>query len=198
MINIIAYDLDESLIFSDIHEPNQSHVSFSLESGGTYYTIIRPCAKRLIDYARLLVGNENVYILTSSTTEYAREINRLAEFGFPDSHIIAREDLASLYFPTAYGGGTTIPSKFAHIDNVLIDNLNPRYNQEKISFLGIWKSVDTNYLQIRDYYGVNFPDDLFEEKVMEFLDERLKAPSLCKQEGEKENLEIPIRIRHED
>lgn len=198
MINKCFFDLDECLIFSDIHPPNQSHVSFSLKSGGTYYTIIRPCAKHLIEYARNLVGQENVYILTSSTTDYAREINRLAEFEFPDSHIIAREDLVALYFPTAYGGGTTLPSKFSHVDNVLIDNLNPRYNQEKISFLGIWKSVDTNYLQIRDYYGVNFPDDMFEQKVMEFLNERTKSPSLCKQEGEKENLEIPFRIRYED
>ena len=34
---------------------------------------------------------------------------------------------------------------------------------------GISKTEDTNYLKIRDYYGVNFPDDTFEEDVKEFL-----------------------------
>jgi len=191
-------DLDETLIFSDIHEPNQKHIRFALESGGIYYTIVRPCAKKLIEYARTLVGKENVFILTSATKDYAKEINRLAEFGFPDTHIISREDLALHSWPTAYGGSSTTASRFSHLDNVLIDNLDPRYNSDKISFLGIWPSVDTNYLQVKDYYGVNFPDDLFEQQVIEFLDERAKSPSLCNPNSEKENMEVPSRIRRED
>ena len=186
MINSIFFDLDECLIHTLLREPNQKHIRFALEEGGIYFTVVRPCAKKLIACARDQLGVDKVFILTSATKQYACEINRLAEFGFDEDRILAREDLSNHRFATAYGGSAVVASKYAHIDNVLIDNLDARYNEDKISFLGIWKSIDTNYLQIRDYYGVNFADDPFEEDVLAFLDERRKAPSLCKDKSEKE------------
>lgn len=190
MIKRCYYDLDECLIHTNFKDPQQEHVSFALtEDLNLYYTIIRPCAKRVIEFARNLIGEENVFILTAATKEYACEINRLAEFGFPESQIIAREEISNHKFSTAYGGWAIGPSKYAHLDNVLIDNLESRYNSDKVSFLGIWPSVDVNYLKIIDYFGVNFPDDPFEEKVIKFLEERHSAPSLCKSESE-EKMEI--------
>lgn len=197
MINAIFFDADNTLIYSDLDQPNQKHLRVVLENGGIYYTMVRPCAKRLIDYARLLIGHKNVYILTAATKDYASEISRLAEWGFPETHILAREDMEANYYATAYGGHTITPSQYASLDNVLIDNLDPRYNEDKISFLGMWRSIDTNYFKVHDYYGTNFPNDPFEEDIMKFLDERLKAPSLCKNEGEKaEKMEIPSWERH--
>jgi FMN phosphatase YigB (HAD superfamily) len=196
MINAIYWDLDETLVHTELREPNQKHIRFALEDGGIYYTIVRPCAKRLINFARELVGKEKVFILTSATKDYACEINSLAEFGFDEDHILAREDISNHRFATAYGGSAVVASKYANIENVLIDNLDARYNQDKVSFLGVWRSVDTNYLQIRDYYGVDFPKDPFEQEVMEFLENRQKAPPWCKGTGE-EKMEIPPRQQHE-
>lgn len=184
------YDLDESIISSSTREPKQKHHRFALENGGIYYTIIRPCAKEIINYGRTLFGLNNVYILTSATKDYALEINRLGEFGFPDSHVFAREDLAAHYYPTAYGGGSNLPHELASVDNLLVDNLPPRENTEKIAFLGIWKTLDENYLKVQDYYGDNSTDALFAEKVIQFLDQRHAAPLLCKQESEEESLEV--------
>jgi hypothetical protein len=189
MIKYLMLDIDETLIHTALSDPKQKHIRFALEDGGVYYTMVRPCAKRLIDFSRELVGAENVYILTAATKEYACEINRLAEWGFPENQILAREDLSNHYYSTAYGGGATVASKYASLDNVLIDDLDPRYNSDKISFLGIWRSLDTNYLQVQPYYGTNFPNDPFEENAIKFLEGRLKAASLCKEMGE-EKMEV--------
>jgi hypothetical protein len=172
MIKRIYQDLDECIISTVFREPNQKHIRFSLNDGEIYYTMIRPCAKRVIEFSRNLVGAENVFILTAATKDYACEINRLAEFGFPEAQILAREDVSAYTYSTAYGGSAVVASEYANKDNVLIDNLDPRYNPDKISYLGIWKTLDTNYFKVRDYYGVNFPNDPFEQDVMEFLEKR--------------------------
>ena len=178
MIKNIFWDLDQSLIATEFSAPDQNHIRFALEEGGVYYTMIRPCAKRLIEFSRQLIGPENVFILTASTKDYACEINLLAEFGFPRNQILAREDLQKSCFPTAYGGSSVVASEYADLDNVLIDNLDPRYNADKVAFLGMWRSIDTNYFKVRDYYGVNFPNDPFESDIKAFLEERHSAPSL--------------------
>lgn len=168
MIKHIFHDIDNCHIFSDIHPPDQEHISFEIE-GDIYYTIIRPCAKRLIEFSRQLVGPENVFILTTSTRDYAEKVNELALFGFRNDQILAREDIQSRYYPTAYGGSTTIPLEMADPNNVLIDNLPPRYNESKISMIGISRNYEAQYFQCQDYYGVNFSGDPFEEDVKEFL-----------------------------
>lgn len=166
----VFWDIDETLIHTSMIEPKQKHCRFSLEEGGgVYFTIFRPCAKDLIAYSRSLFGVDNVYILTAATIDYAREINRLGEFGFSDDHIIAREHISDHRYSTAYGGSAVVEHKLGSKDNVIIDNLPAKFNEEKTSLLGIWKTVETNYFQIKDYYGVNFPNDSFETDVQNFL-----------------------------
>lgn len=156
-----------------LRNPKQEHIRFTLEDDeNTYYTIIRPCAQKLIDYARELVGKDNVYILTISTTDYANTINEKAGWGFERDHIIAREEIQRHLIPTAYGGSAYIEKKeVAHKDNVLIDNLPYRENMGKVTLIGI---NGDRYLKVRDYYGVNGIDyDDFEEDVREFLKEKM-------------------------
>lgn len=168
MINKIFWDIDETLIHTVMSAPNQEHVVLSLDDGN-YYTMLRPCAKALIDFSRNLVGADNVYILTTATTDYAREVNRLAGWGFEHDHIIAREDIHNHTYSLAYAGTGVIPHKEANIKNVLIDNLPFRQNAKKVDMIGITKD---RYFHINDYYGVNFPDDTFENDVREFLTEK--------------------------
>lgn len=173
MIEKIFWDIDETLIHTSIRpfEKGTKYEHFVLPDDSTdYYTIIRSCSHKLIEYSRNLVGKDNVFILTSSTHDYANEVNRLAGWGFETDRIITREDIDNHRYATAYGSSTTVPHKLANTNNVLIDNLPPRYNEAKMILIGI--KVD-NYLQIRDYYGVNFSDETFEEDVMEFLTDKM-------------------------
>lgn len=178
MINRIYWDIDETLIHTEMRPPNQDHIVLALNDGGLYYTMIRPCAKRLIELSRELVGTDRVHILTTATRYYAQEVNRLAGWGFKNEDIFPREDLAQHKhkFNTAYGGYhyEVQPHPYGHKDNVLIDNLPRRENQVKIGFIGISETQDTNYLKIDDYYGVEYSDTTFEEDVKQFLTERQK------------------------
>lgn len=173
MINNIMIDLDECMLHMLLRDPNQEHIQFQLPDDlNTYYTIIRPCAQRLIDFARELVGKDNVYILTTSTTDYANTINEKAGWGFEKDRILAREEIKRHLIPTAYGGSAYIEKKeVAHKDNVLIDNLPYRENMGKATLIGI---LQDRYLKVDDYYGVNGTEwDTFEEDVKEFLKEKM-------------------------
>ena len=177
MINKIFFDLDETLVYvSWAVELGQTHKTFLLDEL-EYNCIARPCAQRLIEFARMLVGEKNVFILTTATLEYAREVNRIEEFGFDDDHILAREELEKHEYATAYGGFATLPSVHAHPDNVLIDNLPPRTNWNKVSFLGIGPNYQTNYWKVNDYLGVNRIIDEFEKNIRLFLEDRIKLDS---------------------
>jgi FMN phosphatase YigB (HAD superfamily) len=172
MTKRIFFDLDGTLLYSHEKDPKQAHLFFELDVGEwkeRNYTIIRPQAQRVIDYSRELFGAENVFILTSNLKEYAEKVNELAQFNFKDENIIARDDLNNHRYATAYGGYARLAGKYADSNNILIDNLPPRENEDKIVYLGIYKTYPTNYLQVRDYYGTNFPNDKFEEKVKSFL-----------------------------
>lgn len=173
MINKIFIDLDECMLHSMLRKPNQEHIRFNLENDdNTYYTVIRPCAQKLIDFSRELVGKDNVYILTTSTTDYANMINEKAEWGFERDHIIAREEIKRHLIPTAYGGSAYVEKQgVAHKDNVLIDNLPYKQNMGKVNLIGI---LQDRYLKVDDYYGVNGTEwDTFEEDVKEFLKEKM-------------------------
>lgn len=165
----VFWDIDETLIFTDRLDPNQEHVKFLLHDGH-YYTIIRPSSKALINYSRQLFGENNVYVLTTATSAYANEVNRLADWGFDHSHLITREEIDSHTFHTAYSGTATARHKLFNNDNILIDNLDFRYNHKKTNMMGILKH---NYFKVQDYYGVNYPDDSFEEDVKQFLQNRI-------------------------
>ena len=167
----IFFDIDSTLIYTGFEHPGQDCFVFEID-GDFYFTIVRPCAKRIIEFAREKFGTENVHILTTSVREYAQKVNELAGWGFENEDIFAREDLekSASYFPSAYGGFYEYkPRHFANESNLIIDNLPPRENEEKIRFIGINKTYETNYLQVKDYYGVNFSDDMFEEDAKNFL-----------------------------
>ena len=168
----IWLDIDHTLIYTAFEHPGEDCLVFEID-GDFLFTIVRPCAKRVIEFAREKFGTGNVHILTTSIREYAQKVNELAGWGFKNEDIFAREDLkkGASYFPSAYGGGVYEykPQPFANKNNLIIDNLPPRENEEKIHFIGINKTYKTNYLQVKDYYGVNFPDDTFEEDVKNFL-----------------------------
>lgn len=170
MIKYLFLDIDETLIHSILLKEEGFHtIEFELSDGIKYYTKIRPCAKDLIEYSNNLVGKDNVYILTTSTRDYANTINKLAGWGLESDHIITREDISNHQYPMAYSGTATYPHKLADKNNVLVDNLPPRYNWSKIALIGIEDSYPSRYLQIYDYYGVDYPDDSFENDVKEFL-----------------------------
>ena len=182
MIKRIFQDLDECILHTTVNnDPNQSHVKFTLseelhdvnlhgEDLTTYHTIIRPCAKELFAYYNDLVGKENVYILTTSIRGYAEALNRLGEFGLDYAHIFTREDIQQhkIHFGNRGEGMMKLP--IADKDNVLIDNLPPRYNDYKMDMMGI---VTKNYHQTPEYFGNNLNDEDFFENIKKFLKDRL-------------------------
>lgn len=168
MIDRVFWDIDETLIHTETRCFGEGFGDVPFVIGGsTYYTKIRPCSMQLVEFSRQLVGHANVYILTTATREYAREVNRLAGWNFPHSHIFAREDLHEHRYSMAYGGYTTVANReVSSRNNVLIDNLPARENWNKMSFIGI---AQDRYLKIDDYYGVDFPNCTFIEDVEQFL-----------------------------
>jgi hypothetical protein len=174
MIKRIFQDLDECILHTLVNKmphEGEKYVEFILgEDMHTYRTLIRPCAKELFEYYNSIVGKENVYILTTATRDYAESLNRLGEFGLDNDHIYAREDIQQYSISFGYGGEGTIAIPIADKDNVLIDNLPPRHNYNKMDMMGI---VTKNYYQTPEYYGNNLNDQDFFDGVREFIKQRL-------------------------
>jgi len=164
MINCVFWDLDETLIHSMTQSNDGNHdFTIHLDSGAwssvdTYYVKVRRDSKDVIDYSRKLVGHRNVLILTAATYEYAFDICNKADFGFNREQIISREQIK--YFVRQQ------ESKYRNVNNVLIDNLPVYNNRDKLKVIGIERD---RYLNIEDYYGVDFPDDSFKQDCIEFL-----------------------------
>jgi len=164
MINQIFIDLDETLI----HTHNESYIThdFTITLDDslwgnvvTYKVKVNPASKDVIDYARELVGEENVFILTASIFDYACDINEKAGFGFSLDNIISREKIAALLKHKA--------KTFHNKNNVLIDNLDYRYNEDKCELIGVnW----SQYLKVKDYYGIGEDQTVFKNDCIEFLD----------------------------
>jgi hypothetical protein len=174
MISRIFFDLDETLFHTIVggSPPEQEHFEHWCEVnvGLRMFTIFNPLAYPLLEHARNLVGNENVLVLTSSLRFYAERLCERGGYGFRSDQIFTREDLHEHRYSGAYGMGYTIPGNLADENNVLIDNLPPRENDQKIVYLGIrdWRN---RYIQVRDYFGVNFPNDSWADDIIEKLNE---------------------------
>jgi FMN phosphatase YigB (HAD superfamily) len=169
MIHKIFFDLDETLLHTEVNnDPGQECFVHKFDgSDKTYYTIFRPSALSLLAFARELVGNENVYALTTGTRDYAERLNEVGKFGWSNEQIIAREDIDAHQWYGAYGQVNCNQHKtLANSRNVLIDNLPSRENEKKMSLIGIGIP---RYIKVDFYWGVNFPDDPFEEDVKEAL-----------------------------
>jgi hypothetical protein len=172
MIKRIFQDLDEAFIYSEVFEesidiiPDDNNlfqkktkegILFQLSSahGHTAFeTAVRPCAGKLFNFYRKLVGKDNVYILTTSVKEYARLVCKLAEWEVDEDHIIAREDINNYIH------------ELADDRNVLIDNLPFLENGIKCHMMGIGFN---NYIKLPDYYGWNADDKIFEQSIKKTL-----------------------------
>jgi len=173
----LFFDLDETLIHTKMNpfKPEWNCELLVLDDF-VHYTRIRPCARELIEYSRTLFNGENVYILTAATHQYAREISRVANWGFTSEQIFARENVEQYTHRSSGGWGAervqVTAHPLAHPDNILIDNLPPEWNEEKTSFMLI--NPKTNYLKVKDYLGDNTDEDIFRDKVKHFLKEKAK------------------------
>jgi len=169
----IFWDIDETLIHSRTFKSSLYEENFKFKlMGQTYYTCVRPCSKGLIEFSRQLVGRDNVYILTAATARYAQHVNEKAGWGFAKNHILTRETMEkySTRVVAMYGNGFTdvSPHPLADKSNVLIDNLPPRGNREKIALIGFIDPM-TNYHEVVDYFGDDSTDKIFEADVKNFL-----------------------------
>jgi hypothetical protein len=166
----IYFDLDECLISTHLYASNLDKLeidfSFRLE-GARYHTIINPASLMLLEMARDLVGFSNVWILTASQKDYAREINKYSEFKFPEEQILSRDDIKSIVFQ--HENNPDYKNSHKKRGNVLIDNLPIELNEEKIIVGGISYK---NYHQVPEFYG-EYPEG-FKEGVIEFLHRRFK------------------------
>lgn len=169
MIHKIFFDIDETLLHTEVnHDPGQECFVHTFEGSlKTYYTIFRPSARRILDFARELVGNENVYALTTATRDYAERLNAVGNFGWRNDQILTREDIEAHQWYGAYGSVNCNQHKtLANCRNVLVDNLPSRENEKKMALIGIGIP---RYIKVEFYWGVNFPDDTFEEDVKQAL-----------------------------
>ena len=160
----IFWDLDETLIHSSYSEPEQEHERLVLDHE-LYYSIVRPDAKKAIDLSRQVAGDENVFILTIATWEYAAEANRLMDFGFSNENIIDRYEIKSLEDDRR---------GLKNERNLLIDNLPPLANGQKLLKIGINHTWHQQYLQVRDFFGAKLGDNFF-EKTRDFILDRYYA-----------------------
>lgn len=175
MIKNIFLDIDETLIYTYPYKFNEDFrtdeitLSFS-DMSRDLYTYVRPCASKVIDAARALVGFDNVYILTTSIREYAEQVNSRAGWGFKNESIFTRENLRDAL---QHGIVTPHPT-LADSNNVIVDNLPPRYNESKMTYIGIKQN---QYLQVRDYYGTTDPEteNAFYEQVIGFLQQKYQG-----------------------
>lgn len=167
MINRIYFDLDECLISSYVSLLNNETFQFDVSIGveeEVFHVKINPSAFAVLSFARSLVGKEKVWMLTSSIREYAEAINSACNLGFSTDQILSREDIEKIVNLCRFDCEFNNPHQ--HKNNVLIDNLPCRNNEEKMIVGGI---SPERYLQVKDYYGQYDPS--FSEKVKSFLKE---------------------------
>lgn len=167
MIKRIFWDNDQTLSHSMDDDPEQECIELIFNCGEFYYTVIRPSAIKVLEFSRNLVGNNNVYMLTSAIRDHAEQVNEKGGFGFANDHILTREDMNKNQFNGAYGSVHCYSNPdIADDKNVLIDNLPSHYNTQKMQYIGI---NYTRYLKVDDYYGVNNHEKEFFDDVTNFL-----------------------------
>jgi hypothetical protein len=179
MINKIFWDIDETLISTSTYKcKDLDQKSFTLKNDlSSYYTVIRPNSQRLIDFSRELVGEKRVFILTTSTNDYANTINEIAGWGFASNQIISREMLKKQHpLQKLWREWEYTPRTIKSSLNVLIDNLPSYDNYNKMQLIGIERHLD-RYLKIDDYYGEpNHDFDVdFESDVKLFLESHYRV-----------------------
>lgn len=169
MIKRIFWDNDETLSHSTLLEPGQACIAMDDNvEGQIYFTIVRPSAKELLEFSRDLVGDENVFMLTTAIKDHAMQVSEKAGFGFKPEQIHHRGSMWEFRKDKdRHQCYECEPNPLiADPQNVLIDNLPHYYNDMKKQYIGI---DSDRYLRIRDYYGVNDQEQYFVEDVKQFL-----------------------------
>lgn len=132
----IFFDLDETLINSydpASREWDGADFNFFLESGENYGVYVRPEAEGIIQFAKIAVGPDNVFILTKSRAEYAKKVVQMAKLGVRWANIWDRDILKHVASYVDYPGKDGL--------NILIDDLplDHKNTIEKMNFLKIGK-----------------------------------------------------------
>lgn len=167
MINAVHYDLDNTLCYFKIEPSGYPHIHIQCGLDlNNHYGLIRPSSYSVINYARNLIGGDNVYLFTKSLKEYAREVNRIADWGFKEENILARKDYFD--FQDEQIRNPEYRHPLANECNILVDNLPFYANVTKSALLGI---KEDRYFQIEDFSD-KFDDPNFEEQVINFLKEK--------------------------
>lgn len=164
----IFLDLDETLISSYFCGNNKKEI-LGWENDYTkgefysgYITFVRPTAKRLVDFCRSVVGEENVYVLTASECFYALAISQISELNFRYDKVFSREDIDHDYHF----------KRFKDKDgNILIDNLIPDYNKSKIDFLNM-KDLES-YIIIQGFEAQGYFDLETDEKHITNIENKI-------------------------
>lgn len=167
MISKVYFDLDHTLIVSNSFQTEDFDFAFKIDDE-IYNVKVNPYSHPLLDFARNLVGPENAWMLTSSVRDYALHINKSAVLRFPEDQIVAREELNRIVEQERWNPEFKNPYKDKN--SVLIDNLSPRENEEKMICLGIKLDSLDRYCKVDDYYGLQIEG--FEEGVVEFLNRK--------------------------
>lgn len=167
MIHKIFFDLDETLVHTEFDEHPGHDCVVHIDADGlgpVYFTTINKEAYALIEYANALVGNENVYILTAAGKDYASRINKEANFGILEENIFGYSDIKMNTIPSfAWNCHYVIANeKIANPNNILIDNLEIRYNESKCSYIGIRPD---RYIEVKDFNSTDFEDYSYLEQV---------------------------------
>lgn len=168
MINKIFWDNDECLISAYLFYKGEEEFDFDVGiriENETYHIKVNPYAWKMLEFSRNLVGAENVWMITTGTRDYAEAVISSCDFRFPSNQILTREDINAMDDLIKFYPEYINPHK--NKNNVLIDNLAPRYNEKKMRVLGI---DSDNYCQVYDYYGV--PNEEFEQTITDFLNEK--------------------------
>lgn len=164
MISKIYFDNDQTLSHTEYGSCGFGfEYDFEFFLGDSYFTKVNPYALSLLKFARDLVGEENVFMLTYAHKDFATKVSNLAGFNFPEQRILSIEDINRFHKTPKYRRSNTHECK----RNVLIDNMFPRDNEEKMIFLGIGDDWERRYCKVPDFYGI--PTEDFEQRIVEFL-----------------------------
>jgi|TARA_R110002110_G_scaffold148108_1_gene339102 hypothetical protein len=132
MENYLIMDMDECMIHS-MGADNEKHADkliydygehwrgekFRIRHNGWYVSFKRSWTDELLTFARDLLGEDNVFIMSQGVLDYVLLVNKYLELGFnPNTNIFGRDDIARYENHPRFGNSF----------NVLVDNENYEYH----------------------------------------------------------------------
>ena len=169
---MLVLDFDETLA-SSMYASDEKHanqlletysqywkgVKFKLPNDGWYVSFIRKWSRDLVNHFQLVLGMDNVCILSWGSCDYVLRASHLLETGIPPLNTFTREDI-----------GYTVP-RFKDKNIVLVDNENHSFhcseNHNKVNFL--YGLVPEKLVQVP-----NFDVRYFQENLDLTLEELIK------------------------